>query len=383
MITENQVSKKLLIANENVKEATPESLVIKLLTFLDSIDSQKNNTLDEYSTVEKRKDSAALIKTGKELLLDLHSKEEEIKRHYTQHKIKLPTFGIKDSTTNKFHTFTLEEYAAGPSPIDRIIERIKLMLAEIMRASIHGDEVIKLLQRHVIFCIGPNKRIERWRLIDSSDQGLEEVYVKINALANNKRILNDPFIKLLQEFHEHANNKKSKKYPYRRGILESIVQTLIQSDFNSANHREFVQQYAFLDSNGQIIALKPVSLINRWHAEHQDFDRNKTTTFWYGWEQLKEFRELCKNFAKTRLEILETLGNDSLIHEFKLCHDFKKINDIATGKQPEYANELKRYQHKIFLFYSRASLISCASPNKKYSRKTISSNKASYSNESS
>jgi hypothetical protein len=367
MIPQNKLSKNLLIANKNIKKATPENFIRRLCEFYESIDPQTIDILEAHIIAQKNEDMRPYIEAEQNLLQAIFAALEEIESYYLRSSLVPPMRFMSEESISEFRSSQHKTIIADRPLIDCHIQTITNVLSVLMRANLSPEEILQLLQKHFIFCIDHAENIESFRLIDSSDTEVQSVYNDISILINTKRIINETLTALQHEFHKHASIKRPEKVLLLKETLLSMVQIILQSDLNASDHAEFVKQYAILNGNGHITGLREInSLFNHYNAITEDLKRYQKIRLWYAYEQVKGIYLMWKRFSTIRLDLF---NNGHIFAEFNLCHTFKKITSIDTGKQIEYLSDLKDYQQKIFHFVQELFPASVSAPSKDAEKK--------------
>jgi len=341
MISKKQSLDKLYIANKNVTEAAPEAFASELSEFLDTIDPQTNNVIDAYATAEKQKDAAPLIKSEQELLHRLQLDNEAIEHYYAEHKMKPPIGYMGIEGTSEFCAYEKGIIISSQHILDSLIGAIGNSLSWLMNTNITNEEILALLQPHVTFHLNQKGQITSWQLTDSSDKGMQSAHVALNTYINNKKICNKQISKLLKEFAAHADKDVSDRSLFKRADLLSIIEILLNSNLKSTHHLAIVERFAFLNEDGLVSGLKSAHIIDHWRGELECLNRIKSARFWYAREQLNHFHRRWKKF---------NIDKAKAFYDGDFVDEFQKIEEIATGRQPQYAGELKRAQQKILSF---------------------------------
>jgi len=343
MIPKEQLLKKLYAAHDLCLNTTPTLCIDTLVGFIDELDRVgvladiKSHAADDKVLATKE-----LCALEKQVLHKLDTQNDEIESYYQERSIEVPGDLLVDHGMSAYRA-----YRTGKTVSSNLIQSLILaqsnMLSHLMPA---GANTVKkahaLIRQFSIIAADGSPR----RLADTSLDSLASSFAKVRDFTTSHAILSAEIEYCRNRFYGTAQiNDEYDKRLHRNSAILGIVRVLAQSTFKTAKHLAFVEKFAHIDKNGEIEALKIYPLITSWKNELQRIERGQRTTFWYAYEQLCSVYDVYGNFENSRREALE---RGDLFLEWKLCDAIKKIEAISTGRHPEYADELKLYQKRVF-----------------------------------
>lgn len=356
MISEKQCFDKLKTLNESINKTDQTFFASVLFELLKELEHQKIvEVLDFHAIKEKNEDSTLFIQQEQKILEELRLHNKKIEHYYAEQSIDLVPGFMGKQDISEFNAYEQQKIVNSGGLIESLFQSISNALSLLMGVEVERlqPEILKLIKKHALI----NKDGQVVRLIDPSTNGLQQTYLEINNFVIKNKILHPHLIKHLEAFvnHDITTKKETNKMLHQYGELMAALTILIQGQLCSSYHYDFVQQFARVNNEGHITGLLLGPNIIHWRKEKQRLFRIKTSTFWHSWDQLKYFYTVYANFESMQRD---ALAQGDLFCEWQLCDDFKKIDEIASGKQPEYMSELKRYQEKVFCYVEQIILSS-------------------------
>lgn len=256
--------------------------------------------LDSHALVEKDRDMAPLKQFEEKVLGELRSSNHLIEEYYQQNNLKLPEGFMCPPGISEFRAYDegiLISRAAGKNDtisledtkINGLIFAVSASLSSLMYNKIPQEEIWALAIRLAIVNTEKDTNKKVIKLRDFSSTGLYCAYDEIREFIAANQIINTNLKISLEQLREYRDKEAEYKESSMHIALIGVLQILLTGRLCSAHHIKFVQRFASLDNNGNILELKIGQKITVWEAEKTDLERRKSATFWYSWEQFKQF----------------------------------------------------------------------------------------------
>jgi hypothetical protein len=328
MISDKKLSDKLKEHGKDVINTEQKFLASTFSNFISEIEnSPLGKPLNIHATKQEEKDIKPLRNLEQKAFEKLVDENNAVEEYCKKHGIPIPT----EKEIFSFRAFALGTTRSS-DPMAGLKEAHKQNLDHLMRIEAKKNKsklhfsIEKL--KAGIFIINKNGQTLGYKEGISEEELHSVCHDTINFLDSNQILCKRPDLQS-GEPHNHSTTAE---------ILLTLSNSLYR--LKTAHHRPFVEQFANLDAQGNILSLKIDPLIISYYDEKKRFDRLKTDTFWYVWKESKRFKEIHKNYEPMRQEARD---KKDWLHESWVCDEFKKIEGIATGSQNNYMNEVKRW----------------------------------------